>query len=175
MFSGSKAILMPFCRPIEVDPRARCMYGRFNVPTPCSPDRVPPRSSAISNSSATICSTLAHCSGSRLSNRILGCRLPSPACPKMTMGSPYLALTSFKRRTASGMALRGTVMSSPSLLGERRARAGATERRAFHKAARSASSLATVTLRAPCRRQISAAASISRVTVCLFLPIGFDQ
>ena len=72
----------------------------------------------------TICSTFSHSSGLRLSNRMLGCRLPSPAWPKITIGSPYLALIARSRWTTSGMALRGTVMSSPSLLGALRASEG---------------------------------------------------
>ena len=60
-----------------------------------------------------------------------------------------MALIPRNRWTTSGIALRGTVMSSPSLFGALRANEGEIDRRAFHKLLRSASSCAILTERAP--------------------------
>ena len=68
------------------------------------------------------------------------------------------------------MALRGTVMSSPSLFGALRASAGEMDRRAFHRLLRSASVCAIFTVRAPFSWQILAHASTSRRTVCSSAP-----
>jgi hypothetical protein len=54
------------------------------------------------------------------------------------------------------MALRGTVMSSPSLFGDKRAKEGDIERRAFQRFALSLSSFAREILVAPVLSQIFA-------------------
>ena len=68
------------------------------------------------------------------------------------------------RATISGMRLRGTAMSSPSLLRASRAMAGLTFRRASHSASDSSAVRAWRTSRAPERFSTSATTAISRCT-----------
>src|SRR5690606_26105039 len=51
----------------------------FSTPTPCSPVMVPPYSTQVSRISAPKRSARSHSPGLLASNRISGCRLPSPA------------------------------------------------------------------------------------------------
>ena len=55
------------------------MLLSFSTPTPCSPVTVPPSATLVSRMSAPNSSQRCSWSGSLASNRISGCRLPSPA------------------------------------------------------------------------------------------------
>ena len=55
------------------------MAASFSVPIPCSPLMVPPISTQTASISSLARRTRSVCSRSRLSNRMSGCRFPSPA------------------------------------------------------------------------------------------------
>ena len=70
------------------------------------------------DSSAAAATTRAISASSRRSQRMFGWRLPSPMCPKSGMRRSCRRAISSTSRTTSGIRLRGTEMSSPSLFGE---------------------------------------------------------
>src|ERR1700687_4252147 len=55
------------------------MSSFFSMPTPCSPVSAPPTATQCFIISRPAATTRLNCSGSRSSNRMRGCRLPSPA------------------------------------------------------------------------------------------------
>src|SRR5438105_9236891 len=98
-FSGSGKILPGFSRPSGSSTRfTRCMASRssgpkiqgmnafFSIPMPCSPESVPPSSTTARSISSPAFSTWSMTPASRMSKRMFGCRLPSPAWNTLATG-----------------------------------------------------------------------------------------
>src|SRR5512139_899955 len=83
----------------------------FSSPTPCSPVMVPPTSTHSSRILPPKASACSSSPGWLASNRISGCRLPSPAWNTLATARPYSALISLMRRNTCGKAPRGMVPS----------------------------------------------------------------
>ena len=128
--------------PREVSCSSHCFLAR---PMPCSPESVPLSSRPRLKRSSTASSTRAHSCLSRLSQRMPGWRLPSPAWPKVAMVT-LRSLAIFSRPAImAGILERGTVTSSIMKVGLARARAGMATRRASQMFFFCSASLATTT------------------------------
>ena len=80
MFSGSMACLIALIEDIS-EARSFWKLGAFDIPTPCSPVTVPPRSMHTSKISSTAFTPRSHSSLSVGSMTILVWRFPSEAWP----------------------------------------------------------------------------------------------
>ena len=83
-------------------PRRFSRYCSLVTPMPCSPVIVPPRASAASKMRSNARCTRATWSGSRSSMQQVGCRLPSPACPKTAIRRPSSSAMRCTSRTIAG-------------------------------------------------------------------------
>src|SRR6185295_693912 len=83
----------------------------FSTPTPCSPVIVPPTATHFSSTSAAKRSVRSSCPASLASNRISGCRLPSPAWNTFGQRSPYFFSSAAMKFSTSPRRLRGMVPS----------------------------------------------------------------
>ena len=110
---------------------------------PCSPERVPPKARAFSKIASMADSTRCHSALSRRSVRIVGCRFPSPAWPKVPINISNFRLIFCMARTISGILLLGTVASSRTTVGFNLASAESALRRASHTLSLSVASFAT--------------------------------
>ncbi|MCY1374205.1 hypothetical protein D9M69_615320 [compost metagenome] len=87
------------------------MLLSFSTPTPCSPVTVPPMATLVSRMSAPKSSQRCNWSASFASNRISGCRLPSPAWNTLAQRRPYFFSISAIASRMSARRLRGMVES----------------------------------------------------------------
>ena len=97
--------------PEEVEEEIAHMEFSFSTPTPCSPVTVPPSRTLVSKISAPNNSQRRISSGSAASNKINGCKLPSPAWKTFTQRRLYLASICWMARSISAKRLRGMVES----------------------------------------------------------------
>src|SRR5690606_7352793 len=110
--SGSNSCLTPRIRASASGPRACAMKSRLARPMPCSPESVP-RSSRVSAKTRGRAVLAARAwDGSSGSNRMLTCRLPLPAWPKVTIGTPQSREMACTPATSAGIRDTGTTTSS---------------------------------------------------------------
>src|SRR5439155_19513229 len=108
---GSKARFTAWNSSSSCAPNCVHIWLIFSTPTPCSPVIVPPTATHFSSTSAATCPVRPSSPALLASNRISGCRLPSPAWNTFGQRRPYFFSISAMKLRTSPRRLRGIVPS----------------------------------------------------------------
>jgi hypothetical protein len=135
-----------FMQAMSASPYCSARKSRFSRPTPCSPVMEPPSAMHSRRISAAHASARSCAPSTRPSNRMSGCRLPSPAWKTLATRMPCRLPIASMPTSASPSRLRGTTPSWTMKSGLRRPTAEKADLRPFHIAIRSAAFCAMRTL-----------------------------